>query len=507
MRVLTLTLLLLTVPLIGCIGQEESPEPLQEDTTTEPIRDVAAQAYRPGTAQEPASLVDDAASALPDGVDFPDGLSVLTGFTQFEPTIGVTSDGALFVSNLEGASLADPAERVTTYSSIVRSTDQGQTWEDITPTIGPVSSPPNSNDPYVYVDEATDRVYNLDMQGLACNYIQWSDDGGESWTSNPLGCGQPPLMDHPTIFAGAPRMAVTTLYENVVYLCVNRVADSACATSLDGGVTWAGWKTVFAGANEDGGFCGGLHAHGVTAPDGTAYLPKGQCGTPMVAISQDDGLTWETVAISEAVGIDGHEVAFDVDEAGNAYAFWMNDDQGYLAVSTDGGFTWNDAMRVTPPDVNIARFPTLAAGAEGRIAFAYTGTTTDKDQGDMEANDTWNAYITTATNATSEDLVLLTVTANDPADPIARGPCEGRCFGESGGALGDFIDIVIDDDGRPWAIFVDVCTEGCAEPGGTENDHGVGLVGTLRTGPSLKGELTSLPALGAPAPAPNATSQ
>lgn len=488
LNILLLAALLATTTLIGCIGQDSDDLDEQDLPGVGDGDHGTAMVYQAGSQDGDARPVD--ASALPDGVPLPAGLGHLTEEPVFEPTIGVTSSGNLFMTNIGGGDL--PSQ----LSTIIRSTDQGQTWEDITPELAPmVSGPPNTNDPYLYVDEATDRIYNLDMQGLACNWIKWSDDEGETWTHNPAGCGLPPVLDHPTLFAGPPNDAPTVGYENVVYLCVNRVADSACATSLDGGMTWAGFNPVFPGVNTEGELCGGLHAHGVVGPDGTAYLPKGQCGTPMVAMSQDDGLTWETVTISEDVASPGHEVAFATDDEGNAYAFWMSDDeQPYLAVSTDGGSTWDDPMKVAPPGLTIARFPTVAATGDGGVAVAYVGTTSTEDQADMDADDTWNAYITTTLDATAEDPVFTTVTVNDPADPIARGPCQGRCTPPSGGALGDFIDIVIDDDGRPWAAFVDACTEDCAKEDGEEIDRGLGLVGTFQQGPSLDGG--ALPALG-----------
>ncbi len=498
-------LLLATVPMLGCLGGPTDDLDTSNVDPTDAAASLgnAAVVHRAGDAAPV-----DATAVLPEGVPAPSGLSRIIQPEEgalFEPTIGVTSDGTLFVSNWGG-------QFGTEWSSILRSTDDGRSWEDVTGKVGPASSPPQSNDPYVYVDQDTDRVYNLDMQGLSCNFIRWSDDGGDTWTANPLGCGATPLLDHPTLFAGEPTTLMPTGYENVVYLCVNRVADSACSVSLDGGLTWTPFTPVFPGADAEraespadpwDGFCGGLHAHGTTGPDGTAYLPKGQCGVPSVAISQDNGMTWETVAISEDVMVDGHEVAFAVDDEGNAFAFWISQDlQPTLAASTDGGLTWSDAVNVAPEGLTLADKPTLAAGSNGSIALAYIGTDADADTyEDVPAEAGWNAYITTIVDATEADPVIMTTTANTPTDPIARGVCGGeRCWGEEGGALGDFIDVTIDDEGRPWAAFVDVCTEECVTDPTAGNDVGVGFVGTLLEGPSLRGAVSALPPLaGVPA--------
>jgi hypothetical protein len=486
--VLLVTVSMLAVPLVGCIGSDgdsASPEATPNSVDDAGTPGNPAQVYVPDTGEEV-----DAEDVLAEGVPAPRGLDRhidLEKENVFEPTIGVTSEGNLFVSNLGG-------EAATGYSSILKSSDQGETWEDATPSIGPLSSPPQSNDPYVYVDEATDRVYNLDMQGLQGNYIQWSDDEGETWTQR-VQIGETPVLDHPTLFAGPPSDAETVAYENVLYLCVNRVADSACTASLDGGLTWRPFTTVYPGADQGvmsnaEGFCGGLHAHGTTGPDGTAYLPKGHCGTPTVAISTDDGLTWELSEISTNVSAGDHEVAIATDDAGTVYAFWYNDDhEGYLAHSTDKGQSWSEPVNVDPPGTSLTQFPTIAATGNGSVALAYVATTDDIDSfDDADETTTWNAYITTVTDATSEDPAFLTTTANDGEDPIARGDCNSanRCPGESGGYLGDFIDVVIDDDGRPWAAFVDACTQDCVDDPSAGRDVGVGFVGTVNTGPSLE---------------------
>lgn len=500
-KALVLGLAMLTVPLLGCIGTMEDPVEPAETQQVPPAPDLpetAAIVHQPG-AENPVApeAIDEALDrALGEDVPVPVGLERVGDFEAFEPTLGVTSTGTLFMSATEGSFGTD-------WTSIVRSTDGGQTWERANPSVGPVSSPPTTFDPYVHVDQDTDRVYNLDMEGLQCNYVQWSDDEGETWTSTPLGCGQPPVMDHPTLFTGPPREATTYGYENVVYICVNRVADAACAMSFDGGYTYTPWRTIFPETSPEGeAGCGGLHGHGVTGPEGRAYVGKVHCDTPMLAVTEDDGLTWEVHTISEDVTSPKHDVELATDDAGNVYALWIDDDlDPYLSVSTDHGSSWSKPTVIAAPGVETAQFPAIAAGEEGKIALVYIGTPSDTEVSEMEDDVAWTGYLATIPDATTANLTIATSPLNTPEHPIARGPCDddNRCDG-----IGDFVDIVIDEDGRPWAALVDVCHDECSAEDG--NDQALGAIGTLETGFALRGEASSLQPLEATSgPADNAT--
>ncbi|HEV8361748.1 MAG TPA: sialidase family protein [Candidatus Thermoplasmatota archaeon] len=446
-----------------------------------------------------------------------------TGADHDEPTIGVDSQGNVYVSGF-----VEAPPPFGSSPTVMRSQDQGATWENVGPRL-PTGhqDPPTTLDPYIYVDPTTDRVFDLDLYA-ACAYLSWSDDQGASWSTNPLACGTPVVPnDHQSMVAAKPVQVSTRGYENVLYYCVNRVADTACARSLDGGTTFEPLTTAYLGVqpealdptsllgSEPRGICGGLSGHIKAGPEGTLYLPRDYCGVPSVAISQDDGATWRVVAISSEQGSQEHEVAIAVDDAGNVYAFWGNaTGLPLLAVSRDQGQTWSAPRMVGPPGLTAMGWPAIAAGAEGRVAFAYIGSTMEggyegkqtetcsdllglqcQPTGDYD-NATWNAYIGVVTDALSDAPTVVTATANDPSDPVARGVCgRTRCHG-----IYDFIDIVIDPAGRPWAAFDDACTDRCAtDPAGATGPN-QGFVGTLAAGPALRGALAALPPLPAVAP-------
>jgi len=488
----------------GCLGVGLATDGDGEaDEVDAPTSDARAVTYTAGEEDTPRST----GEVAPGAREVPAPL--------FEPSIGATSSGALFVANYEGLPVAD-------WSSILRSTDQGRTWEDVTGEAGPVSSPPQSNDPLIHVDRHTDRVFDLDMQGLQCNWLRWSDDDGGSWTANPNACGQPAsLQDHPTLFTGpsgpdAPATDELALengpYENVIYICANRVvAETGCARSLDGGLTWSPWEDFVTGARaRSDGCASGLTGFGTTGPEGTIYLPTaieydGGCGgegLPLVTTSTDNGRTWDPVVVSDEVGALGHEVRVAVDDQGTVFAAWIDGDhQPYVAHSTDQGSTWSDPVPVGPPSVEVTSHPSVAATGDGGVAVSYIGTETapanDGGYGAVPGDARWNAYLSALYDATAPDLEVTTVTVNPAEDPIALGECGGtRCRADDGAGIGDFLDVTIDDEGRPWAAYVDVCLEGCPDED-TSRDDGRGVVGTLAEGPSLEDPDQRLPTLDA----------
>nr|MDQ3958552.1 hypothetical protein [Actinomycetota bacterium] len=149
-----------------------------------------------------------------------------TGVNALEPTLGLNKKGEVFFVGVEGLGAV-----------IRRSEDKGKTWEDTSPNLAGVNAHPVTLDPYVYVDEWTDRVFTIDLT-VACSYMSFSDDRGESWVTNPLACGRP-VNDHQTLFSGPPAFSPTTIYPNIVYYCWNDFgAGSSCSKSLDGGTSW-----------------------------------------------------------------------------------------------------------------------------------------------------------------------------------------------------------------------------------------------------------------------------
>ena len=449
----------------------------------------------------------------------PEGVHVSTGNPAGEPTIAVAPDGTLYYVGIKSAGDNVPV------SIVQRSRDDGQTWEVLDLLAKGVPDDTKTADPIIWVDPVTGRFFNFDLL-LPCSVISMSDDRGDTFFPG-VACNH---TDHQTIFTGpAPKDGPQPSgYPNVVYYCaidggasVAAYGITACSKSLDGGVTYqrtgsAPYVTDYT-SQEGGsmgipGFCYGATGHGRVGPDGTVYVPRGMCGRPTLAISRDEGDTWEHVVIGKDLGmtiggdLEEHEARVAIDADGNVYFFWVaRDHLPYLAVSRDGGRTFGAPMMVAPPGVQEAMLPALAVGATGRVAFSYLGTKTSPGgpfctkttTGGCTADDgtpedpsryektTWDGYIGMTTDALETDPVFLTATVNDPRDPLHR----GYCGGISCGATHEFHELVIAPDGTPWASFVDGATPDPAVP--TER-VGVapGIAGRLVGGPPLLGRET-----------------
>ena len=507
LRALLCLLLAGSAVLAGCVAAPEAPGAAVDPAAALPLT--------PGTTgvlHGPDGVLLPAAPGAARAV----GGQYSIGVDATEPTLGVDAGGNVYMTGFR------PGVRGSV-PTIMKSLDKGQTFEDVGPRLPTGHAPAQGTfDPYVVVDRDAGRVFMDDIWPLSCGQLSFSDDGGASWTTNPYSCGNSQVNDHQTLGVGKPRVVTTVGYPHVVYRCVNNVAYAACAMSYNGGLAFTPQVPVLPftrGATD----CGAITGHLASDPEGRMFLATGACGEgPTVAVTEDDGMTWSAYVIDPDTPIEGgeHDVEIASDEAGNLYAVWTHEGKIVLSRSVDHGRTWTKARDVTAPGVTATMFAAVAAAGPGRIAFAYVGSTIEGGyegkptgigglMGDILGEPdpkewheaTWNAYIGVVENALEDDFTIESVTANDPADPLARGLCgRTRCHG-----MNDFIDVEIDADGRPWAAFVDVCTQECVSDPGTRWDQSVGFVGTLVSGPSLLAAGGALPAiLPPPAAAPAA---
>lgn len=390
----------------------------------------------------------------------------LVGRDSAEPTLGVDKKGRVFYAS--GAFDALPKESPTNSARtvIMRSTDGGKTFQPTQPPLIPgttVDGHPVTLDPYVYVEEDSGRVFDIDLALAGGSYIDYTDDGGVTWTKGAATSAG--ANDHQTLFAGPvpPESGLTTLdpaFKEILYYCVNEIAGAFCSRSLDGGKTFTNQGApAFAGVDTGGGVCGGLHGHVTTDSKGRVFLPKGHCGRSWIAVSNDSAQTWTDVLVSDGIPMPDNQSAVAADAKDNLYYVWFDErfTLPFLAISRDHGMTWGKPIMIAPPGVREVGWPTVAAGDAGRVAITFPGTTIE-DQGDLTRP--WNSYVVVSTDALSANPTFLSNIANPGGlnDPVHRGDCVvggGRC-----GRMYDFLDIVVapNSTGTVWASAVDTCT-------------------------------------------------
>ncbi len=406
-----------------------------------------------------------------------------TGFEAFEPTMGAAPDGSLYYATTPDLGVALGWE-----ASVAASQDGGESWEDIRPNTAGIDTPPETNDPYTYVDPGTGRVFAFHMGPiLTCSILSWTDDGGETWDSNPVGCAPTGVWDHQTMVAARPVDGVETSgYPNVLVQCVNAIYAAECGRSLDGGRTWLHSVPVHANSQAANN-CGAQHGHLAADEAGTIYLPTSECGSSaIVYVSRDSGFTWERSVI------DGAETPFEdpaiaVDADGTIHAVWADFHGAMLySSSTDSAATWSEAVRISPAEVT-GKMPSIVAGDGGGVAVVFVGTddypygyqsaATDYFPEDVE----WGGFVTWSTDAGQPGQTWTTVEATG-VEPLMRGDVcdiDARCQHQI-----DFLGSTITPDGRVFGALIDACPETCTIDTGNDvsqsnGGRGTGVVVTI----------------------------
>ena len=377
----------------------------------------------------------------------PDPLGTSAG----EPSIGVNwvTGKVLYLAGLETlrVSFDDSHAPATAF------------WQDVSyPLTGLTTL-----DPILSTDSKTGRTFVAQLAGNT-SLMAYSDNDGASWLPG-LMTGITSGVDHQTVGAGsfAPGLPALGLSQHVVYYCSQNIAYAACAASLNGGLTFNPAVPIYNLLQ-----CGGLHGHVKVAPDGTAYVPNKSCGSGQgVAVSTNNGLTWTVRTVPGSTSGAGSDPSVAIGSDGTVY-FGYADGDGHsrIAVSRDRGVTWS-----APSDAGTAfgiqntAFPAVVAGDGDRAAYAFLGTPTPGADGIDDIPTfpgVWHLYIATTTN---RGATWTTVDAT-PNDPVQIGSIclAGTTCGTTRNLL-DFMDAVVDAQGRVLVGYADGCTGSCVTGG------------------------------------------
>jgi hypothetical protein len=440
-----------------------------------------------------------ASATLPPRARLPIACAKPTGYATSESTIAAGNDGTLFYS---------PAH---TENTLARSGGQGASWGLTYPPKMQYTSLWNTVDPIVTVDRRTGRLFWLRATGdlrttpvlvdespfgnqaaTAIAYahgfqVYSSPDDGQTWTTADY--QHENTGDWEKIFVGPPRPASTGApqpkgYPDVVYMCANAPLEVSgpgrdCYRSLDGGATFALASYVFPSASAPADVCPALAGNiGVVDSQGITYQPQSCSNATYLAVSKDEGASYEWLPIRGAPPINGLSgtVQVAVDSADNLYALWVTNDKLELAISRDHGKTWGDPLDVTPPGLHKIALTALAADAAGHVGVTYYATR------DSSAT-ALTAYVTETHDALDPKPLLYSGALNDPAHPIftvygfdasPRADYVGSTYDTSG----SFVAGVVKQLGAPTSDSNEIPTVGYV--GGLQFRDAVGLPSSQR---------------------------
>ena len=405
-----------------------------------------------------------------------------TGYATSETSIAITNTGAVFFS---------PAH---TENSVARSTDEGATWNLTYPPDQQYTALWNTVDPQFAVDRRTGRLFWIHATGhlrtapflVSQSPLPWeattaiayasgfqvygtSDDGGTwktaDYSNEQMGDWEKVIVGPPVKDGPQPQG-----YPNVVYVCANSPFEVSgpgrlCYRSLDGGATFARAGYVFPSPSSPVDACPALATNtGVVTSDGAIYQPVSCEAGSFLAVSRDEGATYEWIAMKDAPPANALSGSLQVvaDSADTLYATWQEGDAVKWEVSRDAGKTWTKPRVATLPDVKGTLFPAPAAGARGQFGIAYYGST-------KAGADKLTAYMSATQDALAGEPVFHHAAINDPAKP------EFHSYGFDATPRVDYIGAAWDPSGSFWAGAI----RQLGEPNEANRIATTGLVGRL----------------------------
>jgi hypothetical protein len=324
----------------------------------------------------------------------------LTGGDQWEPAMAADGSGRVYVLYPHYGQVPDCKNCLVPTMLLVTSADNGKTWQ--APRVM-LESVTGQFDAQIVVDPVDRRtLYAAWLQGKKREVILGkSVDAGATWMYS--------VAARSAVELDKPVLAVRG---QSIYVGFNHEEDVWVAWSQDGGRSFtsnpvnvtksAGWS-LLGGATVD--------------PAGNAYLvwasysKTGGARGPVdlyVGKSADGGKTWTPSRVdvsSAAPGCDtydcaeaflGAQISITSDAGGTLYALWsagskkLGPQQIYFSASTNGGENWLPRKSLSSADLGVEHaFPAVVAGSAGDVRVAWM---------DSRKAPYWNTYYRSSSN-------------------------------------------------------------------------------------------------------------
>jgi hypothetical protein len=450
-----------TAAVLGC--GSSPPERAAGDAGEQYPEDAGEQ--QPENCDKPAELLSNAAGALACRYDL--------GAVPYDATLIADAQDRLFVAPGPGESL-------------YRSEDLGKTWTLLDPTNqgGPTRSGQYLH-PWVYRAPRSGRIffniYDLSHGESVCGgpsgtSLWFSDDHGDSWQHESVGCGS---HDWAKVISGpaatdAQRAALKKSgYPQMLYLCATGPTlitgpDHMCFSSTDGGESFQAIKQPPVDRSDNPSLLVPIAfpQAGVVDSKGTVYKTHASAQGVTLKLSHDGGDTWESAFVSDSVLAGGYgnflSSNIAIDSKDRLYVVWVDDRdyRAYLSTSADHGKSWSARVQVSVDEVKHAAYPNLSVFEPGHVAIAYYGSAAATGSGDGYSSSDgrdYDTYLTATENALKDAPIFTTARVNVAGEPVVQ----GWTFNASE-YLGPPART---SDGSVWAAFV---------------NNGKGLVGRLR---------------------------
>ena len=399
-----------------------------------------------------------------------------TGFGGQESTMGIARDGSVFMAPAYGPN----------GNGLVRSSDYGRTWTQLVP------GGHGRVQPFLYVDPSTDHVFyatstlNAPEAGTSTGFtLSSSGDEGATWTTQNIA---PDVRDWIKIYAGPAVSSKLDGYPNVLYASAPSPISTpgtiifpspsyqAVYKSLNGGSSWTEVSmsalTLVAATAADSGVASSttcpssewiIYGNGLVSKDGTVYLGLRMCTTVGIAMSSDEGATFEIVTVPgstlpsftsliSAVTTNNLLVSepLALDSDGNLYVIWNDVNNALrLSITKDKGKTWSGGATpivVSAPGVTQTIESAVAVRSPGTIAIAYYGSTDGVK---------YNGYVAESLDGLDAQPVFSSAIVNKESEPLFSNGFDNNYLLTIGfGDLDELVQVKYAPNGDIWATFV-----------------------------------------------------